>query len=179
MSRSLTASMAGDGYGWQYFTQMSFGTPPQEFDIHVDTGSDTLWVYGVACSPTECTGGGYFNQHKSSTYKDLGVPINQAYADGSASNNGTWSNDTVVLGDWSGQYTFGVINETSPNGGYPDTNISGIVGLGWGVDGDPVPAITRRIFAENGAQPVFGVYLDRKTSNWGQVDSPDSVLTLG
>jgi hypothetical protein len=33
-----------------YYTQISLGTPPQQFYVQVDTGSDVTWVNCVPCS---------------------------------------------------------------------------------------------------------------------------------
>ncbi|KAI3942355.1 hypothetical protein MKW92_040535, partial [Papaver armeniacum] len=38
-----------------YFTKLSIGSPPKDFFLHVDTGSDVLWVNCAKCSPCRPT----------------------------------------------------------------------------------------------------------------------------
>ncbi|RZC63382.1 hypothetical protein C5167_025143 [Papaver somniferum] len=38
-----------------YFTKLSIGSPPKDFFLHVDTGSDVLWVNCARCSPCRPT----------------------------------------------------------------------------------------------------------------------------
>ncbi|KAI3942360.1 hypothetical protein MKW92_040540 [Papaver armeniacum] len=38
-----------------YFTKLSIGSPPKDFLLHVDTGSDILWVNCAKCSPCRLT----------------------------------------------------------------------------------------------------------------------------
>ncbi|KAF0695958.1 Aste57867_13265 [Aphanomyces stellatus] len=50
----------------QYSTSVSIGTPPQHFDVIVDTGSSDFWVQGVECA--SCNAGPRFDASKSSTF---------------------------------------------------------------------------------------------------------------
>ncbi|XP_047252395.1 aspartic proteinase 36-like isoform X1 [Capsicum annuum] len=48
------------GYGSPkglYFTKLSIGTPPKDYHVHVDTGSDHIWVNCAGCNncSTEAT----------------------------------------------------------------------------------------------------------------------------
>ncbi|KAB1221213.1 Aspartic proteinase-like protein 2 [Morella rubra] len=38
------------GYEWLYFTKVKLGSPPREFSVQIDTGSDILWVTCSSCS---------------------------------------------------------------------------------------------------------------------------------
>ncbi|XP_030927613.1 aspartic proteinase-like protein 2 isoform X1 [Quercus lobata] len=38
------------GYEWLYFTKVKLGSPPKEFNVQIDTGSDILWVTCNSCS---------------------------------------------------------------------------------------------------------------------------------
>ncbi|OQR91291.1 gastricsin-like [Achlya hypogyna] len=53
-------------YQSQYSINVSIGTPPQYFDLIVDTGSSDLWVQGTDC--TKCYNGPKFNSSESATY---------------------------------------------------------------------------------------------------------------
>ncbi|KAD5803122.1 hypothetical protein E3N88_14482 [Mikania micrantha] len=50
-------------YGGLYFTKVKLGTPPKEFNVQIDTGSDILWVSCSSCS--DCPGSSGF-----------GIPLN-------------------------------------------------------------------------------------------------------
>ncbi|KAL9426884.1 hypothetical protein AB3S75_033631 [Citrus x aurantiifolia] len=41
--------LIGDSY-WLYFTKVKLGSPPKEFNVQIDTGSDILWVTCSSCS---------------------------------------------------------------------------------------------------------------------------------
>ncbi|XP_019424818.1 PREDICTED: aspartic proteinase-like protein 2 [Lupinus angustifolius] len=55
-----------------YFTKVKMGSPPREFNVQIDTGSDILWVNGETCSNCPQSSGlgielNYFDTASSST----------------------------------------------------------------------------------------------------------------
>ncbi|KAF5823703.1 putative nepenthesin [Helianthus annuus] len=59
-------------YGGLYFTKVKLGTPPKEFNVQIDTGSDILWVTCSSCSDCPDTSGfgmplNFFDAASSST----------------------------------------------------------------------------------------------------------------
>lgn len=55
-----------------YFTKVNLGTPPREFYVQIDTGSDVLWVSCASCNGCPQTSGlqiqlNYFDPRSSST----------------------------------------------------------------------------------------------------------------
>ncbi|PNY04342.1 aspartic proteinase-like protein 2-like [Trifolium pratense] len=55
-----------------YFTKVNLGTPPREFYVQIDTGSDVLWVSCASCNGCPQTSGlqiqlNYFDPQSSST----------------------------------------------------------------------------------------------------------------
>ncbi|CAN0086417.1 unnamed protein product, partial [Hapterophycus canaliculatus] len=61
---------------------IGIGTPPQEFEVVLDTGSYSLWVTSASCT-RDCDGFNKYDSSLSSTYVEDGRYISQAYEDGS------------------------------------------------------------------------------------------------
>ncbi|XP_057742024.1 aspartic proteinase 36-like isoform X1 [Arachis stenosperma] len=66
-----TSDLSSAGYGL-YFTKVKMGTPPKEFNVQIDTGSDILWVSCNTCSNCPQSSGlgielNYFDTVGSST----------------------------------------------------------------------------------------------------------------
>ncbi|KAI8909474.1 aspartic peptidase domain-containing protein [Powellomyces hirtus] len=74
---------------------LELGTPPQKFDVIVDTGSPDAWFFGkTGCS--NC-GPQRFEETKSSTYKKVSdKPINTKYLDGTSA-SGFSAMDTLIV----------------------------------------------------------------------------------
>ncbi|ORY47646.1 acid protease [Rhizoclosmatium globosum] len=81
-----------------FFTSITLGTPPQPFNIVVDTGSDRLWVPSVGCSSCPSSGHKY-NAAASSSFTNATTSSTHAVMTyGSGTVNGTLATDTVVWG---------------------------------------------------------------------------------
>ena len=50
-------------YGRLYYTKVKLGSPPREFNVQIDTGSDILWVTCNSCSDCPRTSGLGVNIH--------------------------------------------------------------------------------------------------------------------
>ncbi|SMQ54356.1 unnamed protein product [Zymoseptoria tritici ST99CH_3D7] len=112
-----------------YYMNVSVGTPPQDFEVHIDTGSSDLWLNvptSEFCSlPVDpCTTGTY-DANASSTYEYANSLFEILYVDKTTS-NGDYARDVVRLTDSNvslpGQQ-FGV--------GYESTTQDGILGIGY------------------------------------------------
>ncbi|KAG5355177.1 Acid protease [Yarrowia sp. B02] len=73
-----------------YDTNITIGTPPQQFTVDLDTGSSDLWVAADGSK-------GAYNPKKSSTYQDYKPGFGISYGDGSHA-SGDWVKDTVTFG---------------------------------------------------------------------------------
>ncbi len=90
---------ATDYYDLIWTTQISVGTPPQNFTVVFDTGSADLWLPDVSCeSSSICAGKHLFNENASSTYNASdGRNFHLAYGGGSGM-QGFQGIDTVRVG---------------------------------------------------------------------------------
>ncbi|KAK8204423.1 aspartic peptidase domain-containing protein [Phyllosticta citricarpa] len=84
-----------------YLINVTIGTPPQELQLHLDTGSSDTWVphrLSNGCEGNDCKYGVY-EQSLSSTYKEMfaGINFNTQYEDG-AGITGIFFSDTLDMG---------------------------------------------------------------------------------
>ncbi|CAB1110981.1 unnamed protein product [Ectocarpus sp. CCAP 1310/34] len=152
----------------EYSGVVGIGTPPQEFEVVLDTGSYNLWVTGVSCTE-DCD---YFNKYDSalsSTYVEDGRKFSQIYEDGSEA-SGILSVDTLSIGGLTTTATFGEMSTRSMDG---CTTMDGIMGMG-------VPSSDKQSVFEDLVEanvvdvPIFSFFM-------GNIDtgSPTGFLTLG
>jgi len=100
--RSFTASLQNYLPGLEYFVAVTVGTPPQDLELIVDTGSSDIWMFAPdVCKTTKTYGpclGGTFDTSSSSTYTLLSSDSFQiSYADGSGV-AGNYIKDTFRIG---------------------------------------------------------------------------------
>lgn len=114
-----------------YFMNASLGTPPQNFRLHIDTGSSDLWV-NAANSPLcsnralPCDAAGVYSANDSSTYKYVNSVFNISYVDGSGA-SGDYATDTFKMEDMTiDNLQFGI--------GYQSSSYEGILGIGYMVN---------------------------------------------
>jgi saccharopepsin len=81
----------------QYYTEITLGTPPQNFKVILDTGSSNLWVPSAKCTSIACFLHSKYVSGSSSTYKANGSEFSIHY--GSGSMEGFVSNDVLSIGD--------------------------------------------------------------------------------
>lgn len=110
-----------------YSGQITLGTPPQTFQVILDTGSSDLWVITTSC--TSCTSDETpFDASKSSSYAASNSQLTINYGSGSV--KGTVAEDTVSCGGFTVPKqeflaaTTIVANLLAPG-------VSGIMGLGF------------------------------------------------
>ncbi|VDM76904.1 unnamed protein product [Strongylus vulgaris] len=105
-------------YDREYVSNITIGTPPQEFVVVLDTGSADLWVPGTICDYS-CDGKHKFNTDRSSTYVASKWRFSVTYRDESDA-IGYRGNDVVTLGGTDEPHlvipnsTFGLARHLSP-----------------------------------------------------------------
>lgn len=108
-----------------YFAPITVGTPPQTFNVILDTGSSDLWVANNDCSacPQDVT---LFNPGSSSSLSQSQQSIQISYGSGEVA--GSVATDTVSMGGFTitGQ-TFTLVNQITSN--FLVSPVSGLMGL--------------------------------------------------
>ncbi|XP_050693864.1 beta-secretase 1-like [Eriocheir sinensis] len=125
----------GDGY----YTQVEVGTPPQKFNVLVDTGSSNFGIAGVADEGLDS----FFESENSSTFVDLGKEVRVIYTQGSWS--GRLGQDVVcfpgVEGVAAPLMTDVALITSSKNFYVNNSKWQGIVGLAFPVLAQPQGAL--------------------------------------
>ncbi|KAI1615080.1 aspartic peptidase domain-containing protein [Exophiala viscosa] len=116
-----------------YAISLSVGTPPQPFDLQLDTGSSDLWVPWAgaqACIDQGGCPGGDFQYNESSTFQVLFNNFSIQYGDGTG-DTGDYFTDTVQLGNTTVQnFTMGLALDTT-NGAHLNNTGQGLLGVSY------------------------------------------------
>ncbi|RYP75615.1 hypothetical protein DL771_002315 [Monosporascus sp. 5C6A] len=157
----------------QYFSEISIGTPPQDFKVILDTGSSNLWVPSSQCGSIACYLHSKYDSSASSTYKANGSSFEIRYGSGSLS--GFVSQDDVTIGDITvtGQDFAEATSE--PGLAFAFGRFDGIMGLGFdrlSVNGI-VPPFYNMVNQKKIDDAVFAFYLS------GESGGDDSEITFG
>ncbi|TDL26248.1 acid protease [Rickenella mellea] len=147
-----------------YYGPMSFGTPPQELDVDIDTGSSDLWI------PANCRNcnSKQFRTSVSSTYRDQHKKFSVKYGSGDVS--GKLAMDVVSVGSLTieSQSIGAVTSESQDFQDYPN---SGLLGLAFGtIASSKKPTFFENLLAERRiAAPFFSVHLTRNQEKGSEV----------
>ncbi|KAI6218569.1 Protein CBR-ASP-5 [Aphelenchoides besseyi] len=147
-----------------YRATIYLGTPPQPFQVMIDTGSHILWVPKKGCKAKgrnivgNCKTGKYvYNFAESASAEDLHVPFTVAYGDGSSKMKGQYFKDVFSFGEkmrLKETVTFGVIHEMTDED-------QGILGLGNAIDpNERGSSIIHEAWRQKAIDaPLFTIYL--------------------
>ncbi|KAF9109488.1 hypothetical protein BGX27_007566 [Mortierella sp. AM989] len=163
-----------------YTVPLGIGTPPQLFNLAIDTGSPITWVLNKTCEGDCDSIFNKFNCAASSTCQPSPSSghLNVSYSSGDGV-VGDYVNDIFNLGSLNFQSLAGVVNHYSAN--LPPT-VDGIMGLWYMLH-------TYRNIPENSpflntlkktnalTQPVIGIWL--KDSNSTEESAPGGEITFG
>ncbi|KAG6336636.1 hypothetical protein ID866_2443 [Astraeus odoratus] len=174
---SSSVSITDEENDSSYSGEITIGTPPQTFQVILDTGSSDLWVVTTAC--TACTDGPTFDTSKSSSFQSSSSQLQIDYGSGSV--RGTVSADTVTFGGFN-MPTQELLAATTVVDNLLAPGVSGIIGLGFEtISSLQTPPFWQALYnADMLAEPLFGFYLERWiTSTTTVTSAPGGTLTLG
>jgi len=182
---ALTLRLTRWGRDLKYTAPVSFGTPPRQFELQIDTGSSLLWVqdFGSAEIQQRLKDEGqenepvppfYFDHRNSSTFKYTSGPDSKQVA----------ANITYLKGDtkgWLATDVVGIAGQSLPDQTFLSAytwsadqdankdNVTGILGLGLPYEGGPkkgpdplnLPLRLSKLWKDK----RFGVYLSRDSKD--------------
>lgn len=165
-----------------YFASINVGTPPQSFDIILDTGSSDLWVTTVGCTTCDPSTP-LFDPSKSSTFQvSPGQQGGTKIQYGSGGVEGQLSSETVNMGGFTVSNQ-GFLSVVTTSQGLLQGSVSGIMGLGFQTIAATraVPFWQALVNANQLTSPLFSFYLTRENdpNQPPPLTAPGGVLTLG
>lgn len=144
-----------------YVTNISIGTPQQDFEVGFDTGSPYLWVYGPNDTFQDAN---QFHPDESETFEPIDKNFTIQY--GAGMFKGKWASDDVHVGEYVAEdFPFGVIEEFHTTAGVP-----GLIGIGPGpnLTNETYSNVPEAFYQNNVTEsPIFSVYLDSNSQNGG------------
>jgi len=166
-----------------YLGSVSIGTPPQTFNLVLDTGSSDLWVASTDCRSCSSQTPA-FDPTKSSTIQnsqtqDGRTSLTIQYGSGQV--GGTVATDTVSMGGFTTTaQTFLVAEQLTS--GLLDGDASGIMGLAFPAlaSTESTPFWDTLVNANQLSQPEMAFWLTREIDNANApTDAPGGEFTLG
>lgn len=84
-------------YDLRFYTQMSIGEPAQNVSLFFDTDRADSWMFAKGCENNGCAKHNYYDKSKSSSFKDLHMPVGLFSPDGIMYGN-LYSDDVTLAG---------------------------------------------------------------------------------
>ncbi|MCJ1474517.1 hypothetical protein MMC13_003175 [Lambiella insularis] len=158
--------------GKGYYANISIGTPPQDVQVQLDTGSSILWINSATsgyCTAGSCVTGTY-NPNTSSTARYVNSAFNVTFI-GSNGAFGDFFTDAVQVGDTSvSSFQFGAADKNS-------TTAQNVCGIGYdSIANENLPAADQYLntafqMVYNGliGTPAYSLWLNDLVSSTGSI----------
>lgn len=169
-STSPLTSVSGDII---YSVPLGLGTPAQQFNLAIDTGSPITWVVASSCVSSICSRvSNHFDCTASSSCQQSSTPFNISYVDGSKV-AGSYIAEKYTLGSLSFKGAVGLVSDDSSAMG---ATVDGIMGLWYYPQGSEIPILNVLKNSSALAQPQIGVWLKSSSS---EANAPGGEITFG
>lgn len=179
LAKRQTIGLTSVGQDLFYFGQVSIGTPAQNFNIILDTGSSDFWVVDSACTSSQCTGVNQFDSSSSSSFQGSSDPFSIRYGSGAV--QGVLATDTVSLAGYSvTSQTFAEVDTLAQN--TLRAPASGIMGMGFQQLASSQATPLWQVLAEQGKfrDNLFSFQLTRNAeTTQNTAVNPGGVFTMG
>ncbi|EFP81786.2 hypothetical protein PGT21_014031 [Puccinia graminis f. sp. tritici] len=164
-----------------YTAPITIGTPPQSFNMIMDTGSGDLWIADSSCNIDQgCPASARkFDPLKSTTYVNQSKAFNVQYGSGKA--QGILAKESVSVGGLTVLSQLLGICDSVENILRPGLDISGIMGLAWsGIASSPSTPAWESLFLQDAlSEPVISFALSRLNRSHTQTTAPGGTMTIG
>jgi saccharopepsin len=164
----LISSPVENSYNLQYNAVFQVGTPPQDMELVLDTGSSWIWVPSVDC---DCHESNRYDYKSSSTYYDTKKSLILQYGVGTV--YGNLSQETFSIGNLSAKNQDFILS-------YKDSDLDtlssdGLLGLGFNSLSNYKPTFIENLKSQGQiSSSIFSLYLNNHDNPW-----LDSALTIG
>ncbi|KAJ7906171.1 aspartic peptidase domain-containing protein, partial [Mycena leptocephala] len=161
-----------------YFGTIDVGTPPQSFNIILDTGSSDLWVADSSCTNCDQQTPLFRPDQSKSYVQQRNSNTSVSYASGQVV--GFNSTDSVSMGNFSLQ-SQGFLSVQSVARGLIAGSVSGMMGLAFGTISSTktLPFWQGLISSNQLAAPEMAIWLTRFLDTNFQEEEPGGSFTLG
>ncbi|KAJ7762479.1 aspartyl protease [Mycena metata] len=162
-----------------YFGTVTIGTPPQSFNVILDTGSSDLWLADSACANCDPTTPVYKPDSSSSFVQKSQTATQISYGSGAVA--GFVSSESVSMGNFS-LTNQGFLSVEQTSEGLLSGSVSGIMGLAFvGISStQTTPFWQGLISASQLEAPLMAFWLTRfRGANNVKEEEPGGAFTLG
>ncbi|KAI8604210.1 aspartic peptidase domain-containing protein [Dissophora ornata] len=156
-----------------YTIPLGLGSPAQNFNLAIDTGSPITWVSASSCTTGGCANSKTFNCAASSTCTTSTASFNASYVSGQGV-SGTYVADTFTVGQLQFRAVAGIV--TTNDAPLP-TTVDGIMGLWYYAPGSQIPILNVLANSTTLTQNMIGIYLT--SSNSKSTTSTGGEITFG
>ncbi|KAI0373777.1 aspartic peptidase A1 [Pilatotrama ljubarskyi] len=152
----------------QYFAEITLGTPPQSFEVVLDTGSSNLCIPSANCGSIACSLHSKYDSTASSTYKANDSGFSLRYGSGSV--EGFVSQDVLTIGDLTVEHQ-DFAESTEEHGlAFAFSKFDGVLGLAYNAlsVNQLVPPFYNMINQGLIDSPIFSFRLDDSEDDGGE-----------